>query len=239
MRHLKIAVCDDSLKEREVVVECIRENLFHTEITEYDSGEKLLRDMEAKKNLFHIIFLAVSTDEKDGIDTAEEIRKLDANVPLIFAAASEKYYREAFDLYVFQYLLKPVSAEQVKEVLDRWKEMNGEEERRVHFYYRTRSYQIRHSDICYISSNLHTISFHLKDGEVLKCRGKMGDFDAQLRGSSLIRCHQSFYVNLEAVTGMKGDTFMLGDHIISISRSHLRDAQNRYREYLKKKKSEQ
>ena len=239
MRHPKIAACDDSLKDREMLAECIRENLPRAEITVYESGEKLVRDMEVKKRRFQIIFLAVCADEKDGIGTAKEIRRLDANVPLIFAAASDQYYREAFDLYVFQYLLKPVSSEQVKEVLDRLEGLDGEEECRVHFHYRTSIYQIRHSDIRYISSSLHTVSFHLKDGQVLKCRGKMGDFEEQLRDSSLIRCHQSFYVNLESVTGMKGDTFLLGEQAISISRSYLRDAQNRYREYLKKKKAEQ
>lgn len=238
MKHPKIAICDDSRADVKILEQCIRRNLSRAEITAYDTGEQLVRDMAEKRRCFRMIFLAIGMEKTNGIETAEEIRRIDPAVPLIFIAVNSQYYREAFDLYAFQYLLKPVSAEKVKEILERLEGVDNEEEYTVHFQYRSHIYKIRHSDIRYISSSLHTVNFHLTNGETLRCRGKMGDFDEQLRGSTLFRCHQSFFVNLDAATGMKGDSFLLGEQTIPVSRSYLRAAQERYRSYLSEKAKE-
>ena len=50
-----------------------------------------------------------------------------------------------------------------------------------------------------------------------------------------VRCHQSFFVNLESVTGKVQDRFLLGDYEIPISRSCGKEANRRYDEFLKNK----
>ncbi|MEE0039582.1 MAG: LytTR family DNA-binding domain-containing protein, partial [Blautia sp.] len=48
----------------------------------------------------------------------------------------------------------------------------------------------------------------------------MNDFEKQLDDGTFLRCHQSFIVNMERVTGAENDSFHIGEHVIPISRSY-------------------
>ena len=48
-----------------------------------------------------------------------------------------------------------------------------------------------------------------------------------------LRCHQSFIVNMERVTGAENNSFHIGEHVIPISRSYNRNAHEKYDEYLR------
>lgn len=77
------------------------------------------------------------------------------------------------------------------------------------------------------------MNFHKTDGSILQCRGKLKDFEKQLDDSTFLRCHQSFIVNMERVTGAENDSFHIGEHVIPISRSYNRNAHEKYEEYLR------
>ena len=94
-------------------------------------------------------------------------------------------------------------------------------------------YTVRYSQVSYITSSLHIVNFHKTDGSILQCRGKLKDFEKQLDDSTFLRCHQSFIVNMERVTGAENDSFHIGEHVIPISRSYNRNAHEKYDEYLK------
>lgn len=47
-----------------------------------------------------------------------------------------------------------------------------------------------------------------------------------------MRCHQSFIVNMERITGAKTESFSIGENVIPISRSYNKTAHERYEEYL-------
>lgn len=110
---------------------------------------------------------------------------------------------------------------------------NGSDDRVIHFQYRARVYTVRYSQVSYITSSLHIVNFHKTDGSILQCRGKLKDFEKQLDDSTFLRCHQSFIVNMERVTGAENDSFHIGEHVIPISRSYNRNAHEKYDEYLR------
>ncbi|MDO4308267.1 MAG: LytTR family DNA-binding domain-containing protein [Eubacteriales bacterium] len=237
MNELMIAVCDDEAEDANALRNLVQQALPKAEIRTYASGQSLLKLIESKGNPFHAIFLDIHMPGKSGIETAEEIRKWDRMVPIIFVSCSDNYYREAFDVFAYQYLLKPVDQRDVESVLSLLTEFwERDEEPTIHFRYRAQIYAVRHKQVRYISSSLHTVIFHLTDGRNVHCRGKLNDFTEQLRDSSFVRCHQSFFVNMDAVTGMKTDSFTLDDIIIPISRSFAKEVQESYTQYLEKKK---
>ena len=157
---------------------------------------------------------------------------------IIFVTGTEKYYREAFDVFAFQYLLKPVDVEKLKKVLEflyinvrKYSEFIRKE-RVICFKYRPQLYTIKHNEVQYISSSLHTVTFYMDDGSEIHCRGKLSDFDEQLKDSMFLRCHQSFFVNISKVIGMKTDGFIMKDFTVPISRTYMKEAQKQYRKYL-------
>ena len=231
-KKFAVAICDDSLQDADILENCIRNILADSRITKYTRGNQLLEDLEKQDHLYGLVFLAICMKEKNGIDTAKELRKIDEMLPIVFVSESDKFYREAFDVFAFQYLLKPVAGLEVKAVLDR---LGMVKEPAVVFRYRARIYTIRHQEIMYISSSLHTVNFHLINGKEFHCRGKLADFEDQLTNSHIIRCHQSFFVNMESVIGMKSNSIIMKDMVIPISRTYMKEVQEKYLQYLDNK----
>ena len=90
--------------------------------------------------------------------------------------------------------------------------------------------------LAYISSSLHSVTFHLTDGKKISCRARLGDFSGQLSDSSFLRCHQSFCINMEKVTSLKKNSFVVGQTEIPISRTYLKTARKKYKDYLAEQK---
>ncbi len=231
-KEFAVAICDDTLQDADFLENCIRNILAESKIVKYTKGENLLRDLEEQVHQYDLVFLAICMKEKNGIDTAKEIRKIDTMLPIAFVSRSEKFYREAFDVFAFQYLLKPVTCSEVKSVLNR---LGMVREPAIVFRYRSRIFTIRHHEIVYISSSLHTVNFHMTNGKEFHCRGKLADFEEQLKNSHIIRCHQSFFVNMENIIGMKSNSIITEESIIPVSRTYMKEVQKRYRQYLNDK----
>ena len=80
-----IAVCDDSELDRNLLIEEIRKCEKYRETVrfhQYSSGKELLAAMELAR--FSLIFLDIQMQGMDGERTAEEIRKMDDSVVLVF-----------------------------------------------------------------------------------------------------------------------------------------------------------
>ena len=133
--------------------------------------------------------------------------------------------------------VKPVESGELEHVLVHILEVcRREGGRALYFRYRTRVYTLQHDHLAYISSSLHSVTFHLTDGKRISCRARLGDFSGQLSDSSFLRCHQSFCINMEKVTSLKKNSFVVGQTEIPISRTYLKTARKKYKDYLAEQK---
>jgi two-component system LytT family response regulator len=57
--------------------------------------------------------------ETTGIEAARNIRSFNTEVIIIFVAASEKYLKEAFELYAYDYMLKPLQHARIRQSINR------------------------------------------------------------------------------------------------------------------------
>ena len=132
---------------------------------------------------------------------------------------------------------KPVESGELEHVLVHILEVcRREGGRALYFRYRTHVYTLQHDHLAYISSSLHSVTFHLTDGKKISCRARLGDFSGQLSDSSFLRCHQSFCINMEKVTSLKKNSFVVGQTEIPISRTYLKTARKKYKDYLAEQK---
>ena len=72
MDKYRFAVCDDEEAIRNLIAGWLSKSPYEAEIKEYDSGEELIRDIDAGIN-FDILFLDIAMGGTDGIDTAREL----------------------------------------------------------------------------------------------------------------------------------------------------------------------
>ncbi len=233
MGEMCIAVCDDIQEDAALLADYLKEIIPEIKADLYGDGWELIKNFAETGQKYDLIFLDIHMPRMNGIDTAKEIRKKDLFVPIIFVSVSDKFYREAYDTFAFNYLIKPLKKERLEYVLYPLLYRGlGKEERVLNFRYRSQVHTLKLSEIVHISSSLHTVNFYLKDGRSVHCRGKLIDFADQLKDSTFLRCHQSFYVNMTEIISMKADSFQVKDGIIPISRSYAKQVQETYKKYL-------
>lgn len=235
MKSFRIAVYDEKYEDAQFLKECLESIMTEAYVEIYKNGESLIEEFQKISEPYDLIFLSILSATKNGIEIARQVRERDLFVPIIFVSESDRFYREAYDTFAYNYLLKPLEKCRLKHILYPLMCKEAEkEEKSLTFRYRSQVHTLKLSQIMYISSSLHTVNFYMKDGSCVHCRGKLSDFAEQLKGSYFLRCHQSFFVNMSKVTSMKADSFQIGENVIPISRAYARQSQEKYKEFLMK-----
>ena len=72
----------------------------------------------ARENVIDVAFLDIHMPEKNGIELALDLKKLNPKVNIVFATGFSEYMKEGIDLRMSGYIMKPVTAEAVKVELE-------------------------------------------------------------------------------------------------------------------------
>lgn len=227
---MKIAVCDDCQEDALY----IKSLLTGQDARIYFDSQQLLEDVEDHNMHFDLYLLDIyMKDSLSGIDLAGHIRSRDSDAVICFISSSDAFYREAYDLYAVQYLIKPVRKEDMALLLERVSQrVAREREQRLGYKWRGQTGFISYSKILFIDSREHTLFIHCEDGTVQECKGKLDDLEIQVGGQVFLRCHQSFIVNMYHVDKLDGNELLLAGHNIPVSRRYYAEVKNRYREIL-------
>jgi len=230
---VQIGICDDSTEDIRILSEALYAYDASFQISTYTDGESLLEDWSEHKILFDILFLDIYMPGLNGIETASKIRAGMKNSKIIFISSSNEHYPEAYDVFAFNYILKPLNPEKLNQVLDQALiDIGGERKQQISFSYKAANYRIFCRDIVYIESRDKIICFNMANRITLQCYAKLDEILKQLPKESFIRCHQSFAVNIFHVTEMSENHFNIGSAVISISKKYQKSAKDKYFEYL-------
>lgn len=231
---MRIAVCDDSHRDA-----CaIRDLLEGQEVKLYDNAESLLADVRRSGMRYDLYLLDIFMENSlSGLELAAALREVDEAAVLCFVSTSDDFYREAYDLYAVQYLIKPVGREAIRLLLDKVEKIfirNTDREKTLRYSWRRASGTIPYGEILYISSREHVLSICCADGRVQQSTGKLDDLERQICGDAFLRCHQSFIVNMYHVRGLSGMELVLAadGQKVPVSRRYYKKIRERYQELL-------
>ena len=213
---MDIAVVDDEKALREHICGLVEERQPESRIEAYATGEELL----ASGKRFDIVFLDIQMEGMNGIEAARSLREKNANLGmedtvLVFITGIKDYVFDAFDLYAFQYLLKPIDERKFAEVLERAvREAVKKKERRVLFI-KSRNLTLDQSEILYIESRAKKVEIHTKGAaQAIEIYAAMDELEGQL-GENFYRCHRAYIVNMDCITEYDGESITLtgGDRV--------------------------
>ena len=213
---MDIAVVDDEKAIREHICGLVEEQQPESRIEAYATGEELL----ASGKRFDIVFLDIQMEGMNGIEAARSLREKNANLGvedtvLVFITGIKDYVFDAFDLYAFQYLLKPIDEDKFAEVLERAvREAVKKKERRVLFI-KSRNLTLDQSEILYIESRAKKVEIHTKGAaQAIEIYAAMDELEGQL-GDEFYRCHRAYIVNMDCITEYDGESITLtnGDRV--------------------------
>ena len=229
---LRIAIVDDDAEDLGRLKDCIRrffdERAEDCALFAFSDGEDLLYRYDGT---FDLIFLDVEMRWSNGIDVARAIRERDKDLVILFVSRIAQYAIEGYSVDALDYLLKPVGYEEFAVKLR--KALRHIESHRA---YRIRLSQggdyrwVSTDELRYVEVFGHNLVYHMRDGE-FRTTDTIGAATEQLGPYRFLQCSRFCLVNPRYVTGIDGNTLLLGQDRIPISRrrrKELVDALLRY-----------
>lgn len=118
-----IAICDDEQRELEAIEAALTaaavELSADIEIAAYSSGAALIEAVESGSQPALAVW-DIYMGEENGMKTAGVLRGLIPGLPCAFLTTSRDFAVEAFSLDALHYIMKPVTVEKLKELLERF-----------------------------------------------------------------------------------------------------------------------
>ena len=176
--------------------------------------------VDGYKGGYDIILMDIEMGLMNGMEAAEEIRKVDDEVTIIFITNMAQYAIKGYAVHALDYVLKPVSypafSESLKKAISR---IIGKKKRFITVNYRDGMVKLFASDITFVESHGHRLTFHTQESAYESTAYAMKEIEAKLQDCGFLRASSGVLVNLNKVTGVKNGYVEVSGQFLPISRS--------------------
>jgi len=212
--EIRVLIADDEPGMRLILRKMIGRVEGFSLIGEATNGGELMdmyRDLKPQ-----VVFLDVDMPVMNGVECANRIEDEDPSCILIFATAHEEYRRDAFDVYAFDYLVKPFRVERVMETLNRIRERlatlksrpalspDGQKPKmraqsRMMLKHRDGVTFINMADIVLVQREERATVIYTADGNSYATSDTLAETAERLDSGVFFRCHRSYIINLNYI----------------------------------------
>ncbi len=231
MYNLAIVEDEDSYAQQLVafVNQYQTESGNYFKITRFTDGDQIV---QGYKGQFDIILMDIEMKLMDGMSAAEEIRRFDQDVVIMFITNMTNYAIRGYQVDALDYVLKPVSYFAFSQKLGRAiSRIKKDTSKVISIEMPSGVKKLDIDNIFYIESEGHNLSFHTTGGD-FSVRAKISDFDEQLSAYHFFRSNKGYLVNLKYVDGVEnGSCIIAGKHLL-ISRSRKNDFMAALTDYM-------
>lgn len=216
---LRIAVAEDEIQCQQVLLDHIQRFAGESGIScptdVYPGGSELL---EHYRGQYDLLFLDIQMGRLNGLETAEEIRRLDQGVIIIFVTNLAQYAIQGYSVRATNFLLKPVGYHTLSEELRKAAERVRHSKNRYLQIQTEQGFQrLETGAISYIETMGRRVLIHA-DGREHRCKEAMKDLEARLVGEAFFRCHNAYLVNLAYVESVEQAAVTVNGHSLLLSR---------------------
>ncbi|MFZ5351687.1 MAG: LytR/AlgR family response regulator transcription factor [Bacillota bacterium] len=207
---LKVLLADDDYGMRLILRKTLKDIEYVEIIGEAENGEaalKLYEDSNAD-----VVFLDVEMPVLSGVECAKRIMDINPRTFVIFVTAHEEYMHDAFELYAFDYLIKPFKIERIQQTMERIGVINQRQYEPIkHKLFKhekgldkllVRNKEgisfIDMHDIIIIQRENRSTVIHTSHGSCSTSES-LGDLEEKLDKSLFFRCHKSYIINLSLI----------------------------------------
>ena len=237
---LNIALCDDDIGQLKRIAtylsEFLQPNRGRATIFEFSHPDELLK--ACTKQRFHLYILDIVMPMMTGIDVGKTIRKLDKEAQIVFVTQEPGFALQSFSANPFNYLLKPVEKRQLFETLHTvFTKLEATQKSTLTVNTRQGIHIFRYSEIVFCEYVNHTVSYMLLSKKLLQTRVIKGSFSQHTEGlmhdRRFIKPHISYIANMDHVTVLKKDRFILLDEFsVPIVAKNYNSVRDVYMDYL-------
>lgn len=185
MEKINIAIIDSNLIQRNetctMVEEYIRGRPLRVEVTEFDSGTALIREI-SRRGQYDIYIIEVMMPDMNGIHLARELRSSGDRGEIIYLSKNQSDAYYAFQVKASGFVLKPLMKERLSQVLD---EIFSELIKTqiypvVDIKFKTGLMRVPMNSITYVDIVDRALCFHMENGACFKTSCVRGSFREEL-----------------------------------------------------------
>ena len=220
-----IAICDDNPQFCEELNQHLCKH-FNGHINKtfcYSNGMQLINDINEFNMTFEVVFLDIDMPELNGVDTANELRKLTNyhDSVIFFITSYDIPAKMVIDFHPFAYISKPIEYVnfdlKFKEVINLLDESN----KLISFNKKNCHLVLDYRRIMYISSENRGSTFYLNNGES-KINMSISDIEEFLISNPMFaRIHSSHIINLKYLEKVTPNSILLNNGIkLPVSRKY-------------------
>lgn len=188
------------------------------DITVYRDGDAVVSKYKAQ---FDIILMDIQMRFVDGMTAAEEIRRLDSEVVIIFITNMTQYAIRGYEVDALDYILKPVSYFAFSQKLSRAiARIKKRESKYITISIKGGILRLNISDIYYIESAGHDLIYHTSGGSHT-ASGTMKSAEEEFSGMSFSRGNKCYLINLEHVEGIQDKCAVVRGEHLQLSRPRM------------------
>ena len=197
---LNFILCDDNqniLNRLEKILDTIFvKNNFDAEISlKTDDYNEVIEYIN--NNKVDVVLLDINLkSNKTGLQVAEQIRKINKNVYIIFTTGHLEYAMVAYKYKTFDYIAKPISYDRLEETIIRlFEDINSEPKKYIKLD--NKNTVIDASEIQYIKRDGMKLVFHTscRDYDIYSSFNKFQDRLPE----NFVRCHKSYVANISQI----------------------------------------
>ncbi len=197
---LRVLIADDDPATAAYLKKVIEEVPGVTVVSITGDGKEVIRQVEIYQP--DVVFLDIDMPGMNGLDAARELAEMQPGLTFVFATAYPEFALKAFELYSFDYILKPFDEARIRRTVRRLRDRicKTQDRRNELILIKSdkRKLVIHPEEILFIEGRRHKILIKTERGEHL-VPGKLGELERQLDPLGFFRCHKGYLVNLEKI----------------------------------------
>lgn len=208
---LRVLIADDDYGMRLVLKKIIDKIDGFDVVAEAEDGKKVISFLENEN--IDVAFLDIEMPGANGLECGKIIADINPKTIIIFATAHGEYMSEAFEVYAFDYIVKPFKIDRIKKTLMKIKEAsfgaNSQElEEPVFQQSGVEKLVIKNKEginfidtknIVLIQREDRSTVIYTVDNRHVTSEG-LGDLERRLERTTFFRSHKSYIINISKIT---------------------------------------
>lgn len=203
---IKVMVVEDEEQIRIILGKMIEKNDGYKVVSSCANFSSAISDFIKLRP--EVVFMDIDLGGDSGLECAKAITEVDPKVKIVFATAHSEYMANAFEIYAFDYLVKPFDMARIKKTLDRIRSLSepspdqersersceekliirGKEE--INF--------VDVQDIIMIERN-DGVTRIITSTDTFLTSQSLSSLEEKLDPKKFMRCHKSYIIRIDAV----------------------------------------
>lgn len=199
--NLNCILIDDEADALEVLSNLIR--LYHPELKIAAACTTIFSGLQAiKKHKPNLVFIDITMPGASGLEIAREIGPSDTRI--IFTTAHPNHTLNTFKVSAFDYLLKPIDPDDLKQTILRYRQQlqpaaGREHGHLIRLHDRDSTLFVEPDQIMYVRARRRYSDVFLNDKRYFMLTRNIGDLQHSLPARLFLRPHKSYLVNVSGI----------------------------------------